>query len=106
MLVPMMQPDELDTAIAGGKPVFAIFTARWCTNCSAFKPAVRKWMAAHPDVLAYEVDVERWEAVADKHRVQSMPTIMCWRKGERAARHSGAMGEDGFGKWSEKHVAA
>jgi len=105
MLVPAMTPTDLDTAVAGKGAVFAIFTARWCENCKSFKPAVRKWMAAHPEVLALEVDVERFETIADAQRVQSMPTFMAWKKGERVARHSGAMSEDGFLKWAEKHVA-
>lgn len=104
MLVPAMTPTDLDTAIAGKGPVFSIFTARWCENCKAFKPHVRRWMAAHPEVTALEIDVERFEACADAQRVQSMPTFMCWRKGERIARHSGVMGEEGFVKWADKYL--
>jgi thiol-disulfide isomerase/thioredoxin len=105
MLIPAMTLTDLDTAVASKKPVFAIFTARWCGNCHSFKPSVRKWMGAHPEVTALEVDVERFEAVADAQRVQSMPTFMAWKKGERVARHSGVMSEDGFGKWAEKWLA-
>jgi len=104
MLIPAMTESDLDTAISGKGAVFAIFTARWCGNCAAFKPTVRKWMAAHPEVIALEVDVERFESIADKQRVQSMPTFMAFRKGERVARHAGVVSEDGFLKWAERNL--
>ena len=101
-MMPVMSGDALGTAIASKQPVFVIWTAHWCGNCAAFKPIIRKWAAAHPQITAYEIDVERFEGVANEYLVQSMPTIMAFVKGERVTRHSGAMTEAGFAKWAEK----
>jgi len=102
MLLPVTQTDMLENAIKSRGPVFALFTARWCGNCSAFKPVVRRWFSNHGEVTALEIDVDRFEDVASKHRIQSMPTIMAFIGGERVARHSGAMTDTAFAKWAEK----
>lgn len=78
--------------INGVKPVLVDFFATWCGPCKAMSPtveAVGKEMIGQARVL--KIDVDKNEAVANLYRIQSVPTLIIFKKGEVVWRTSGVM---------------
>lgn len=78
--------------INGDKPVLVDFFATWCGPCKAMSPtveAVGKEMIGQARVL--KIDVDKNESVANLYRIQSVPTLIIFKKGEVVWRTSGVM---------------
>ena len=78
--------------INGDKPVLIDFYATWCGPCKVMSPTVEalgKELIGQARVL--KIDVDKNEAVANLYRIQSVPTLIIFKKGEAVWRTSGTM---------------
>ncbi|KKB55688.1 thioredoxin [Parabacteroides gordonii] len=78
--------------INGDKPVLVDFFATWCGPCKVMSPTVEalgKELVGQARVL--KIDVDKNEAVANQYRIQSVPTLIIFKKGEAVWRTSGVM---------------
>lgn len=78
--------------INGDKPVLVDFFATWCGPCKVMSPTVEalgKEVAGQARVL--KIDVDKNEAVANLYRIQSVPTLIIFKKGEIVWRTSGVV---------------
>ena len=78
--------------INGDKPVLVDFFATWCGPCKVMSPTVEalgKEVAGQARVL--KIDVDKNEAVANLNRIQSVPTLIIFKKGEIVWRTSGVV---------------
>ena len=72
------------------RPVLVDFTAKWCGPCKALAPLVEGVADEFEgEVKVVKVDVDAAEAVVDRYRVQSVPTLMVFRGGRKVAEHVG-----------------
>jgi len=68
------------------------FTAEWCGPCKMMAPELKKLVDMHGDSLrVIKVDIDKNPAAANAYQVQSVPTLMLFRKGQQLWRQSGAM---------------
>ena len=77
--------------IHGDKPVLVDFFATWCGPCKVMSPTVEalgKELVGQARILKIDVDNE---AVANLYRIQSVPTLIIFKKGEIVWRTSGVM---------------
>ena len=84
--------ETFDDIIKGGKPVLVDFFATWCGPCKVLSPTVEvlgKELAGQVRVL--KIDVDKNEALARQLRIQSVPTLIIFKKGEIVWRSSGVM---------------
>ena len=76
----------------GDKPAIIDFYATWCGPCKVMSPtveAVGKELIGQARVL--KIDVDKNEAVANLYRIQSVPTLIIFKRGEVVWRTSGVM---------------
>ena len=71
------------------KPVLLDFFATWCGPCSQLSPIIDQFAANHPELKVAKIDVDEQLALAKKHKVFSIPTLVVYKNGEITARATG-----------------
>ena len=78
--------------IQGDIPVLVDFYADWCGPCKMMSPVIEQFateMGAKVRIL--KVDVDRNPLVASAYKIQGIPTIMLFKKGNVLWRESGVV---------------
>lgn len=84
--------ETFNDIINGDKPVLVDFYATWCGPCKVLSPIVEslgKELIGQVRVL--KIDVDKNEVLANLHRIQSVPTLIIFKKGQIVWRTSGVM---------------
>lgn len=98
-------PVDLDDAtfdrmIGGGLPVVVDFWAPWCGPCRTMAPEFERATGQlEPGVRTARVNTEQAQAVAGRHAIRSIPTMIVYRDGRELARHSGAIPAADIVRW-------
>lgn len=84
--------ETFDDVITDGRLVLVDFFATWCQPCKMMHPVLEKVKAVVGDKLRIiKIDIDTHPALAERYRVQSVPTLMLFKSGEVLWRESGAM---------------
>ena len=92
--------ETFDDIIKGDKPVLVDFFATWCGPCRMMAPVIEELAEEYDgkvkigkldDIRILKVDVDKNEALATQLRIQSVPTLIIFKKGEIVWRSSGVM---------------
>ena len=68
------------------------FYATWCGPCKMMHPVFEQLKADLGDsIRIIKLDVDKSGDIAETYRIQSVPTLMLFRRGEMLWRQSGAM---------------
>jgi len=73
---------ERELRAAGDKAVIVDFYATWCEPCKSIAPKIREFESKYPRVVVLKVDVDQSEAVANKYKINSMPTFKVFVRGQ------------------------
>ncbi|KAJ8425214.1 hypothetical protein Cgig2_011803 [Carnegiea gigantea] len=74
------------------KPVLVDFYATWCGPCQLMVPILDKASAALKDkVQIVKIDTEKYPTLADKYRIEALPTFILFKDGEPCDRFEGAL---------------
>jgi thioredoxin len=78
--------------VAGNQLVLVDFFATWCQPCKMMHPILKQVKDVLGDrIRIIKIDVDTHSALAMKYQIQSVPTLMLFRKGEVLWRTSGVM---------------
>lgn len=84
--------ETFNDVISGDQLVLVDFFATWCQPCKMMHPILEQLKATVGDKLRIiKVDVDKHNNVAAQYQVQSVPTLMLFRRGELLYRESGVM---------------
>ncbi|MBQ8673624.1 MAG: thioredoxin [Bacteroides sp.] len=84
--------EKFNELIQSGQPVLVDFFATWCGPCKAMHPVLEDVKAAMGNRLhLVKVDVDNFDVLAETYRIQMVPTLILFRKGEVLWRHSGVI---------------
>ena len=84
--------ENFNDIINGNQLTLVDFFATWCGPCKQMHPVLEQLKASEGENLRIiKLDVDKNEALASAYRIQSVPTLMLFRNGERLWRQSGAM---------------
>ena len=97
--------ETFNDIINGDKPVLVDFFATWCGPCKVLSPtveAVGKELIGQIRVL--KIDVDKNEALSAQYRIQAVPTLIVFKKGEILWRTSGVMDKNALTQQLKKFI--
>ena len=84
--------EKFNEMINGEQLRLVDFFATWCGPCKMMHPILEQLKEKMgDDIRILKVDVDKNEALSMQYRIQSVPTLMLFKKGEMLWRQSGAM---------------
>ena len=84
--------EKFNEMINGEQLTLVDFFATWCGPCKMMHPTLEQLKEKMgDDIRILKVDVDKNEALSMQYRIQSVPTLMLFKKGEMLWRQSGAM---------------
>lgn len=84
--------EKFNEMINGELLTLVDFFATWCGPCKMMHPILEQLKEKmDDDIRILKVDVDKNEALSMQYRIQSVPTLMLFKKGEMLWRQSGAM---------------
>lgn len=87
--------DKFNEIINGDQLTLVDFYATWCGPCQRMHPVLDQLKEdLGTDIRIIKLDVDKNESLSVAYRIQSVPTLMLFRKGEVVWRQSGGMSLD------------
>lgn len=84
--------EKFNDVINGNQLTLVDFYATWCGPCKMMHPVLEQLKADLGDSIRItKLDVDKSGDIAEAYRIQSVPTLMLFRRGEMLWRQSGAM---------------
>jgi len=72
---------ERECRNAGERAVLVDFYATWCGPCMDMAPKIRELSSKYPNVIVLKVDVDKSEDLAERYKINSMPTFKVFVRG-------------------------
>lgn len=92
--------------INGETPVLVDFYAEWCGPCKTMKPILEEVKSrVKESAKIIKIDVDKNPAAAGAYRVQSIPTLILFRKGKIQWRQAGVVSAKDLEEIIHRHLS-
>jgi thioredoxin 1 len=82
--------ENFNELIHSEKPVLVDFYAEWCGPCQMMKPRILDVAERiGEDAKVVQIDVDKEKEIAERFRIQSVPTLIIFKKGKQLWRQTG-----------------
>jgi len=100
-----MAQTSFSDLINSDKPTFVDFSAEWCGPCKMMAPILSQLKSEVGDtVKIIKVDVDKNPQAASAYQVQSVPTLILFKKGNILWRQSGVVPTENLKRLLLQHV--
>lgn len=84
--------EKFNELIQSTKPVLVDFYAEWCGPCQIMKPRILDVAERMgDDVKVILIDIDKEKELAERFRIQSVPTLIIFKNGKQQWRQSGVI---------------
>lgn len=86
----IMTDEELSEMLNSKQPCVLDFYATWCGPCRMMKPVLEDVSDKYKGKIRfYQIDIDSAEELADKYKIEAVPTMLVFENGKEVGRTSG-----------------
>ncbi|AAF04439.1 thioredoxin-like protein; 49720-48645 [Arabidopsis thaliana] len=81
-----------DLLVNSDKPVLVDYYATWCGPCQFMVPILNEVSETLKDkIQVVKIDTEKYPSIANKYKIEALPTFILFKDGEPCDRFEGAL---------------
>ena len=85
---------DVESLVAGGKPVVLVFGASWCKRCAELAPFCAVLAAKTTEAAFASVDIDEAEDLVEEYHVTAVPHLVVLRDGIKVAEYVGSAADE------------